>query len=194
MLGMKTLRKFAQGKSQFVGVMAIAAVFGVMSCNAQAAVYKKVDADGNVSFSDVPDKSAQLINVAPLSTVAALSPEQIAKTLNRDDNSQVANSRSENYTLMIISPTPDQTFQRAADAFSANVQVKPELKNGDRLVFLVDGKTSSDQIPAGELDRGAHQFEAKVLSANGRVLTSKVVSFNVQQSSVKQQARLGINH
>ncbi|WP_410211432.1 DUF4124 domain-containing protein [Aquirhabdus sp.] len=191
---MKTSGRFAQGKTQWTGVMAIATAILMMSCHTQAAVYKKVDADGNVSFSDVPDKSAQLINVAPLSTVAALSPEQIAKTLKRDDTVQPAGNRAENYTLTIISPTPDQTFQRAADAFSANVQVQPDLKNGDRLVLLVDGKTSSDQIPAGELDRGTHQFEAKVLSSNGRVLTSKVVSFNVQQSSVKQQARMGINH
>ena len=191
---MKTLGGFAQGKSQWGGVITIVAAILAVSSNVQAAVYKKVDADGNVSFSDVPDKSAQLINVAPLSTVAALSPEQIAKTLKSDDTVQPASNRAENYTLTIISPTPDQTFQRAADAFSANVQVKPDLKNGDRLVLLVDGKTSSDQIPAGELDRGTHQLEAKVLSANGRVLTSKVVSFNVQQSSVKQQARMGIKH
>ncbi len=184
---------WSHGKPQFIAVLAVSAAVIMGSCNAGAAVYKKVDADGNVSFSDVPDKSAQLVNVAPLSTVAALSPEKIAQTLTRNDSAQVAN-RAENYALSIISPVPDQTYQRLADAFSANVQVKPDLKNGDRLVLLVDGKTSSDQIPAGELDRGTHQFEAKILSADGRVLTSKVVTFYVLQPNLKQQARVGMNH
>lgn len=155
-----------------------------------AAVYKKVDADGNVSFSDVPDKAAKLISVPPLATVPAMSPELIASTLETDPQAAVA-SRAENYTLTILSPTADQTYRRAADAFSANVQVKPDLKNGDRLVLLVDGKPVTDHGSTEEMERGQHQFLAKIVNASGRVLMSKSVSFNVLQSNVKQQAPIG---
>lgn len=151
---------------------------------AQAAVYKKVDADGNVSFSDVPDKSAQLVNVAPLETVPALSPDVIAKTLS-DDDSQKSAAANINYTIKIISPKSDQTYHRSADAFSANVEVKPNLQDGDHLVFLVDGKTSDQTIPPNTLDRGQHQFEARVVSAKGRILKSQTTTFFVQQPTAR---------
>ncbi len=159
---------------------------------ANAAVYKKVDADGNVSFSDVPDKSAKLISVSPLSTVPAMSPELIASTLADNQNS-TSDERAVSYALTIISPTPNQTFQRGSSAFAANVQVKPDLRKGDRLITLVDGKPGSGGS-AEEMDRGQHQFEAKIVNASGRVLTSQSVFFFVQQSNVKQQARMGMKH
>jgi hypothetical protein len=155
---------------------------------AQAAVYKKVDAEGNVTFSDVPDKSAQLINVAPLATMPALSQDQIARTLQDDDSSQ--STARINYSINIISPTPDQTYHRSVDAFSANVEVKPDMKNGDHLVLLVDGKTSGQDVPADQLDRGQHQLEARVVSKSGRVLKSQSVTFFVQQPNiVRKQPR-----
>ncbi len=156
---------------------------------AQAAVYKKVDADGNVSFSDVPDKSAQEVYIAPLATIPALSQDQIARTLQDDPQSSTAQT---SYTIKIISPTPDQTYYRAADAFSANVQVNPEMKHGDHLVLLVDGKTSGEDVPPDQLERGQHQFEARVVSTKGKVLASQSVTFFVLQPNVKQQARMGL--
>jgi hypothetical protein len=151
-----------------------------------AAVYKKVDADGNVSFSDVPDKTAQMITVAPLSTIPAMSPELIESTLGNAQN-PASKARVENYTLTIISPSSDQTYRRGADS---NVQVNPELSNGDRLITLVDGKSSSGGSTA-DMDRGQHQFVAKIVNADGRVLVSKSISFNILQSSVKQQGYIG---
>ncbi|MDE2419930.1 MAG: DUF4124 domain-containing protein [Gammaproteobacteria bacterium] len=173
-----------------VGVMLLSffSTMIMMGSVAQAAVYKKVDADGNVSFTDVPDKSAQLVNVAPIETVPALSPEVIAKTLN-DDDSQKNIAANVNYTIRIISPTPDQVYHRAIDAFAANVEVKPDMQNGDHLVFLIDGKASPQDIPAGGLDRGQHQFEARVVSAKGRVLKSQSTTFVVQQPNVIRKAR-----
>lgn len=158
---------------------------------ASAAVYKKVDADGNVSFSDVPDKTAKLITVAPLPTVPAMSPELIERTLANDTNDS-KNSRQVNYSLNIISPTPDQIYRRGDDAFSANVQVKPDLVNGDRLITLIDGHSAGGAVTQ-EMDRGQHQFEARIVNASGRILISKSVSFNVQQGSAKQQ-RMGMKY
>ena len=151
---------------------------------AQAAVYKKVDAEGNVTFSDVADKSAQLVNLAPLATMPAMSPDEIARSL-ADDPQQI--SENINYSIHIVSPTPDQTYHYAVDAFSPNVDVKPSMKNGDHLVLLVDGKTSGQDISANGLNRGQHQFEAKVVSSNGRTLNSQSVTFFVQQSQVARK-------
>lgn len=181
---MRVSNKMTVKPRLLVGVMLLS-FLSVMAGEsiAQAAVYKKVDADGNVSFTDVPDKSAQLINVAPIETVPALSPDVIAKTLN--DDSQKKTTANIDYTIRIISPKPDQTYHRAVDAFSANVDVKPNLQDGDHLVFLVDGKASEQTIPPNTLDRGQHQFEAQVVSAKGRVLKSLTTTFFVQQPTVR---------
>lgn len=174
-------------KRRLVVSVMLFSLFSATTMLAQAAVYKKVDAEGNVTFSDVPDKSAQLINVAPLATVPALSQDQIARTL-KDDDSPQSNAKI-NYSINIISPTPDQTYHRAVDAFSANVEVKPDMKNGDHLVLLVDGKTSGQDVPADQLERGQHQFEARVVSKIGRVLKSQSVTFFVQQPNIRKQPR-----
>lgn len=161
---------------------------------AEAVVYKKVDADGNVSFSDVPDKSAQIINVTPISTIPAMSPDLINKTLGKTDKPATPAVDTSNYVLTINSPTADQTFNRAEDAFAANVTVKPELRKGDKLILLVDGKpsdvkteTDNPTIHTADLDRGSHQFEARIISARGKVLASKTVNFFVQQASARRR-------
>jgi hypothetical protein len=153
---------------------------------AQAAVYKKVDAEGNVTFSDVADKSAQLLNLTPLATIPAMSQDEITRTLADDPQQSTANM---NYSIHIVSPTPDQTYHYAIDAFSPNVVVKPNMKNGDHLVLLVDGKTLGQVVPADGLSRGQHQFEAKVVSSNGRTLKSQSVTFFVQQSNIVRKHR-----
>lgn len=178
----------------FVSVVLLS-MFSAMVLTSQlasAAVYKKVDADGNVSFSDIPDKTAKLIIVAPLATVPAMSPELIESTL-ANDQSSINEERPVKYSLTILSPQSDQTYRRGSDSFSANVQVKPELRKGDRLITLVDGKSGSGGSTE-DMDRGQHTFEAQVVNARGQVLASQSVSFFVQQSSVKQQARMGIKH
>jgi Domain of unknown function (DUF4124) len=146
---------------------------------AQAAVYKKIDADGHVTFSDVPDKSFKLINVAPLTTIPALSQDKIAAALKEPDASK--SNPIVNYSMNIISPAADQSYHRSIDAFSPNVVVKPDLKNGDQLVFLVDGKPFEKDLPAIQFDRGQHAFEARIVSEKGRVLKSKSVIFFVLQ-------------
>ena len=168
-------------------------LIGALSVSsAEAAVYKKVDADGNVSFSDVPDKSAQIVNVTPISTIPAMSPDLINKTLGKTDTPTAVAVDMSNYVLTINSPTPEQTFNRAEDAFAANVTVKPELRDGDKLVLLVDGKPPANAkqenptVHTAEMDRGSHQFEARIVSARGKILTSKSVTFFVQQASVRR--------
>ena len=170
--------------------LTVSLLLGVCSMNsAQAAVYKKVDADGNVSFSDVPDKSAQVVNVTPITTIPAMSPDLINKTLSSDSPASAVDMS--NYVLTINSPAADQTFNRAEDAFAANVTIKPDLRDGDKLLLLVDGKTSTAKqdkptIQTGDMDRGSHVFEARVVSARGKTLASKSVNFFVQQASVRR--------
>ncbi len=193
---MNTFKSIAafQPKSGVALTLSLSILCGILSMSAaQAAVYKKVDADGNVSFSDVPDKTAQVVNVTPLATIPAMSSDLIKKTLGTSDTPPAAVDMS-NYVLTINSPTPDQTFNRAEDAFAANVTVKPDLREGDKLVLLVDGKPSGAKpdsanptVHTADMDRGGHQFEARIVSARGKILTSKSVTFYVQQASVRRR-------
>jgi len=167
---------------------------------ANAAIYKKVDADGNVSYSDIPDKTAEVVTVKPLTTVAALSADKIAQTLNTNETTaQPTASPSkapvqasvQDYSLTIISPQADQTFQRMVDAVSVSVAVQPELRSGDHVQLAIDGhkpvEGMSLQIPQGELDRGEHTLKARILSAKGQLLIEKAVSFFVLQPTVRPQ-------
>ncbi len=180
----KTLNGLIQVRCVVVVLFSFFSAINLTHQTAQAAVYKKIDADGHVTFSDVPDKSFKLINVAPLSTVPALSQDKIAAVLKEPDPSK--SQMAVSYSIDITSPTSDQSYHRLVDTFSPNVAVKPDLKNGDELVFLIDGKPYEKGQPLDLLERGQHQFEAQVMSEKGRVLKSKSVTFFVLQPQVRR--------
>ena len=63
-------------KNNLIVVAASALLLGGM---AHAAIYKSIDAQGNVFYTDAPTKDAKQIELPPLAIVPSLSAEQIAK-------------------------------------------------------------------------------------------------------------------
>ncbi len=190
---------FARGMTRAMAYLMAGTTAFMIATMADAAIYKKVDADGNVSYSDIPDKTAEVVTVKPLTTVAALSADKIAQTLNESpaqtptqtQAQTAAPSKVQDYSLTIVSPQADQTFQRMVDAISASVAVQPELRNGDHVQLAVDGQKPVDgmslQIPEGQLERGEHTLKAKIISGKGQLLVEKAVSFFVLQPTAHPQ-------
>lgn len=170
----------------------IGIVIGVLglSLAAQAEIYRMVDANGNVTFTDSPSKNAQRVQLPPLSIVPSLSPEDIARANGKEKEAPAA--RPVSYKLSFISPEANQTFQKPADTIEVAVAVEPELTAGDRLILSSNGNSlgegQSSALATEALDRGAHTITARVVASTGKVLGEQSVTVFVQQPTKLNRA------
>ena len=159
-------------------------LIGAAQGYAQAAVYKTTDAAGNAVYSDSPSKNAKEVNLPPLTIVPSIpvdtAPQQAA-----------APARPTRYLINFISPLEDQVV-RKPDAVNIGVDVKPPLAPGDNLTILWDGKPVANGFGATvnteEMDRGEHVATARVTSPQGRTISEKSITVNLQQGSANSPA------
>jgi len=139
------------------------------STSAQAdKVYKWVDAQGNVLYTDQPRKGAQEIKIAKQPPTPA--PTALA-SVQRD--------RARYAAVTVAVPTNEDTIRDNAGDVKVAVDVVPPLRTdlGDRIKLSLDGgaletDVSSPEVVLSGLDQGTHTLQAVVTDNNGRVLAS----------------------
>ena len=151
-----------------------------------AAVYKSVDADGNVVYTDEPVGNARPVDLPPLSTI----PPPKAFTPPADIAEQDAATGYEK--LQVVSPEQDATLRDNTGNVAVSVAAEPalDLKAGHRVQFYLDGQTAGD--PGNSLkkvfqnvDRGAHTVEAAIVDQSGtELIRSAGTRFYLHRQSV----------
>jgi hypothetical protein len=150
-----------------------------------AVVYKWVDADGVVHYSDQSAPGAEKIYTATSTSVAPASGPRNASAppAKRPPASPL------NYSEMqITSPASDQTFF-GDDVIGVHLSLVPGLKANQTLVWHLNGKelenppdSLSFVIP--RLDRGTYALAATITDqASGESQSSNNVTFYVRQPS-----------
>lgn len=152
--------------------------------NAQAVVYKTVDAAGNTVYTDSPSKNAKEVNLPPLTIVPSI-------PVDAAPQQEPAAARPNRYFINFISPMEGQVLKKP-DNVDINVDVKPELAPGDKLIILWDGNPiatgNSADVNTEQVDRGEHVVTARVTSPQGRTISEKSATVNIQQGSVNSPA------
>ena len=147
-----------------------------------AGVYKTVDEDGNVTFTDEPSVDAEKIkvednyNIIPAPTAAA--PEQVAEETEATE-----------YKISVASPNQDETLRANSGSVMIQVQMSPSLdtKEGHLLRYQFDGKQlgslqSDLSYSLTNVDRGSHIIVVSVVDKHGKVLKrSKSRLFHLQR-------------
>lgn len=167
----------------------IAATF-VLADPAMAAdskIYKTTDANGNTVYTDVAPENSEPVKVEEPQTYPAgryaQDYEQFkpAKPANKD-----AASAASYATLAITSPSQDEAVRNNPGNLTIDFQIQPNLKEGQGLQLLMDGKvvskvTSPEPISLSNVDRGTHQVQLQVYALDsGTVLqSSKPVTFTL---------------
>ena len=173
----------------------------VMSCllialgglTAQAAtIYKKVDADGNVVFTDVPPRAEEKAETIDLGSPNSFTPEletellaaEAAPTGEEDEAAEQGYS-----ALQITSPVHDATIRDNAGNVTVTATTTPALAPGHALQLLMDGATvagpsQSATFPLTNVDRGTHQLYAQVVDEDGTVVfTGELSVFHLMRYS-----------
>ena len=151
-------------------------------------IYRSVDANGNVVFTDQPPESGEgeQVQLRELNTVPTDKMSQILDS----GNDKTEPAEEEGYSrLAITSPGNESTVRNPQSAVQVSVELEPALKPGDSMVLYDNGVAQ----PGMELempDRGVHSLEVKVMGADGEVkITSPVIEFYIHRSSVSDFRR-----
>jgi len=153
----------------------------------QAGLYKGLDADGNVSYSDTPFENSKKITPPPISVVDAPKVEVKKKAEGIEDKSEAVK-----YTRFQITAPTNQQVMWNSDVLSVSMALAPALNvdGGDYIALLLDGKTvvkrSANQlIQLPRVDRGEHKVQALIRNKQGKVIKrTKAVTFHAKQSVV----------
>ena len=158
----------------------------VFSGAAFGEVYRSVDADGNVIYSDKPHAGAEKIEVQK-PTIIPSTRNQLK--LRPEQSSKQAASYT---TIEIAAPANEQTL-RNVQSVSVSGRLQPGLQTafGHKVKFLFDGKPVQEagrslNVTINQVERGAHSLQMLVVDRNGKTIASSPVSqFFLHQNFVR---------
>ncbi len=176
----------------------LAALFAVLSThtiNAEG-FFKWKDARGNTQYGDQPPANAKAERFKmPEITVIDGYKEQwkplndaannpVATTSTRENVAKKQNQSGSYTKFLFVAPRANQTIRGGFHGeVSAMLSVKPPLKKGHQIVFLLDGKEVSRSTSRtnnfSKLSGGAHTVSANIIDQGGNSVMTSSASFNV---------------
>jgi hypothetical protein len=172
-------------------VLATLAAVGMLTAAAQAGngtttVYKWIDAQGVVHYSDQPHPNAQKLEIQGAQTFAAptapLPPAEYAP-----QESEAPAPSAAPRTCEIAQPADQQMLMNVYRA-TVVVRTSPPLRPGEDIRLFVDGK----QVPGSgttytvPVFRGQHSAQAMIEDSTGQIICeTSTVTFYVHQPSIQ---------
>lgn len=153
----------------------------------QGAIYKTIDKEGNVVYSDsrTPGQSNEEVKLKPITPLPAIStPNKVQPYASTREPPSAKNFYSQ---LKIVEPVNGGTVRNEGN-FTVRVQTQPTLASGHRARLLLDGiKVSQEKktmiFTLLNVDRGSHDLLVEIVDGNNRVIqTSKTSQVFVQRS------------
>lgn len=168
---------------------------------AQAQMYRWVDDEGNVQFSDTPPPegtSAERMEVPKPSVVETYKPPKAAGDTGSqtEGDTQEASDKAPRYRLAITSPADDQAVRENAGNVTVTVDLKPALQTGHQLRLYLDGNRLDNggtrtSVQLTNVPRGTHTLRAEVVDGSGKVLRRTTSTFHLLRAAVGQAPPYG---
>lgn len=156
-----------------------------------AEVYRSVDRNGNVTYTNKAVKGAEKIKLKPLSVYSA--PEFKSANKGPEEPSGFPGYKS----VVITAPAEDATLRDNPGNVTVTAGSEPalDLREGHKFQFFLDDKSvgepqeSSTKMLAN-LDRGEHQVGVAIVDVNGKSLKrSKKTRFFLHRQTLHSPAR-----
>lgn len=151
-----------------------------------AGVYKWVDEDGTVHYSDRPSEQAETLRVPGMGRSPDTTEKATASEAEQASPSPPAGPGGGYTVFEIVQPEPNQTFRIDTGEVTVGMLLEPGLQQGHHIQLSVDGvalkdRLSSTQLVLRNLGRGSHTLTASVVDATGQTVTAAVpVSFHLR--------------
>ncbi|XOZ33315.1 DUF4124 domain-containing protein [Halomonadaceae bacterium KBTZ08] len=151
-------------------------------------VYRHVDEDGNVTYSDEPmSDDSEAMELEPLPEVSLPKWDRSQRRKNRGEQDGSRKQQASYRSVEITQPEHDSTFWRSSGRVVVRIQSQPSLKSGHRYALEVDGERvkqgRSTSFPVKKMTRGTHELVVHVINANGETVSSSdVTRFTLNRS------------
>jgi hypothetical protein len=163
----------------------------IYSSAISAGLYKGLDEEGNVIYSDKPFENSELFTPPTLTIMDA------PKVPPKKEVVEEEKVEETKYTKFSISaPVNDQTIWNEPNLM-VSLKLTPDLNisEGHTTWLLMDGKpivknSQSLLLQIGRSDRGQHTLQAQVRNKKGKIIKqTKPVTVHIKNSVVKRQPR-----
>ena len=152
-------------------------------------VYRVVDENGNVSFTDSPSTSQQ--SQAQPITIEQTNRAKPVAPANRSEASTPEAPAAISFDTRILAPSQNTTIPMGPGNFAVRARVTPSLRNDESVQLLIDNEPFGEpqRRPNWSLTnifRGAHALQVLRLDADGRELDrSSTVTVYVLRPSIR---------
>ncbi|MBV1931997.1 MAG: DUF4124 domain-containing protein [Porticoccaceae bacterium] len=148
------------------------------------AVFKTVDEQGNVTFTDNPpaDGDSREIKIRPINTQASTAPTgKIAEKKPEEEGKEVPYSAS-----FITQPLNQSTVPPGQTEVVVQISLKPPLQTGHVVKLFHNGQArppaTSTRFTLTDLIRGEHKVRAQIFGVNGnRKAETQTITFYVKR-------------
>ncbi len=158
---------------------------------ASGQIYRWVDEDGVVHYSDEPHPGAEEIELESAPTISMPQPAPIVRPQTAAEEEGGGTAAYE--SLAVAQPAAEETLWNIEGTLDVALDLQPPLRPGHQVRVYFDGTpqtVSGTQFQLQEVYRGEHNLQAEVLDESGNLLIrSEPIRFYVQQTSVLNPQR-----
>lgn len=147
-------------------------------------LYKWIDENGNVHYTDEPRKGAEEITIKEVPAIK-MKPVTIPNLGQTAPGNSQSNPVVSYQNLTLLEPQNDGVVRNNAGAVTLTAQIEPDLMPEHSIRFFLDGKpVDSDPriltVTVTEVSYGSHSASFVVLDKDGKqISSSKVNSFHL---------------
>ncbi len=140
---------------------------------APAQIYRTVDEQGNVVFTDTPPPAGTESEEVTLPQINTTPPPEPRPDLAPEPNETAEEPAKPEYGVAITVPADETTIPMGPGNFAVSGLVRPSLGSGHQVQLYVDGVPWGEpqSVPSWELTnvfRGAHDITIAVVDSEGR--------------------------
>jgi hypothetical protein len=176
-----------------VAILVTLAISSVVAPTVAAAVYKTVDKQGNIIYTDTPPAATAVNKVTlppinPVSSPTDPAPAAALSPVPPESSDADPVTAFTGYSFIALASPVDGTLVHFDESnLLAQLVLTPGLEADHLVQFYVDGSAYGSAIPSlslsiSGLERGSHRISARVLSSRGAVLAiAAPVTVHVQR-------------
>jgi len=146
----------------------------LFACQANAEIYKSINADGEVVYSDTATQGAERVQMPALPTYTA--PRIPTSTFTPAKEPEKAGIYK---SFVFVSPTNEETIRNNLGILNIETNLTPALQGRlrHRVQFFLNGEpygtpVGKTSLTMSNLDRGEYTLSASVVDADGKALIS----------------------
>ncbi len=162
-----------------------------LSCGSTAEIYKTVDKNGRVTYTDVPpaNTEAKPIELKAINNLPTPTAMPYSGPINASPNNQALPE----YHVQILAPENGKTLLADERSVSVSIGANQNLRDGDLFAYKMDGSTltttQETTYTITEPPRGEHVLTVDVVDADGNsVAQSNAITLVVMRPLPKHKA------